>query len=307
MAPCAGELEIANISMVKVGTMSAEQTRIVLITGYSGAGKSTALNQFEDLGWEVADNIPLTLLSPLVMEISKEGGLNIAVGVDTRTRGFSADKLIEIIERLKAETHSGVELLFLECDSGVLQRRFTETRRKHPLASDRPVADGIKAERSLFRALKEQADLCIDTTLLALPDLRHQLIKRFSFGEMPSLTTTILSFSFKKGLPREADLVFDMRFLKNPFYDETLRAKTGQDADVAEYIAKDDAFAPFLEQLKNMLDILMPRYQAEGKSYLTIAIGCTGGRHRSVCVAENIHDHMKKNGYFTQLVHRDLE
>lgn len=287
--------------------METAHTRIVLITGYSGAGKSTALNQFEDLGWEVADNIPLTLLSPLVMEISKEGGLNIAVGVDTRTRGFNVEKLTELLARLKSDTDSLVELLFIDCDSAVLKKRFTETRRKHPLASDRPVADGIKAERSLFRSLKDQADICIDTTLLALPDLRHQLIQRFSLNDSPSMTTTVISFSFKRGIPREADLVFDMRFLRNPFYDDTLRPFTGQDENVAAYIAQDEAFTPFLTQLKKMLDLLMPRYKAEGKSYLTIAIGCTGGRHRSVCVAENIHDYMVKNGYFTQLIHRDLE
>ncbi|WP_169566668.1 RNase adapter RapZ [Sneathiella limimaris] len=283
-----------------------EQTRIALITGYSGAGKSTALKQFEDLGWEVADNIPLSLLSPLVMEISREGGMNIAVGVDTRTLGFSVEKLLELTNRLKFETHSQVDLVFLECDSGVLKRRFTETRRKHPLASDRPVADGIKAERGLFKGLRSEADICIDTTLLSLPELRHQLIQRFSLDENPALTTTVMSFSFKKGIPREADLVFDMRFLKNPYYNEDLREKTGQDSDVVEYIRTDEAFSAFVTKLKDLLDLLMPRYLSEGKSYLTIAIGCTGGRHRSVCVSEIIHDHIKKSGYFTQLLHRDL-
>ena len=287
--------------------MEKAHTRIVLITGYSGAGKSTALNQFEDLGWEVADNIPLTLLSPMVMEISKDGGLNIAVGVDTRTRGFNVEKLNELLERLKSSTDSPVELLFLDCDSAVLKKRFTETRRKHPLANDRPVADGIKAEQILFKPIRDQADICIDTTLLALPDLRHQLIQRFSLSDNPSMTTTVISFSFKRGLPREADLVFDMRFLRNPYYNDKLRPLTGQNTDVAAYIAEDEAFNPFLTQLKKMLDLLMPRYKAEGKSYLTIAIGCTGGRHRSVCVAENVHDHMVENGYFTQLMHRDLE
>lgn len=286
--------------------MAQEQTRIVLITGFSGAGKSTALKQFEDLGWEVADNIPLTLLTPLVMEISKEGGLNIAVGVDTRTAGFSEDKLLSLIDRLKHETNSRVELLFLECDAEVLYLRFTETRRKHPLASDRSVADGVQREQELLGELQQNADINIDTTKLALPDLRHQLISRFSLEDQPALTTTIKSFSFKHGVPREADLMFDMRFLRNPYYDEALRDKTGQDPTVVAYIEQDEAFNPFMKQLYSMMDLLLPRYMAEGKSYLTIAVGCTGGKHRSVCVAEKIHDHIKNSGYFTQLMHRDM-
>jgi len=286
--------------------MSKSHTRIVLITGFSGAGKSTTLKQFEDLGWEVADNIPLSLLSPLVREIGQDGGLNIAVGVDTRTRGFSTETLLSLISTLKEETDNDVRMLFLECDDAVLQRRFTETRRKHPLASDRPVADGILKEQRLFQPLKDKADICIDTTLLSLPDLRHQLIQRFSLEERQALTTTLVSFSYKKGVPREADLVFDMRFLRNPYYNEMLRAQCGKDEAVAEYIACDEAFAPFMDHLTNMLELLLPRYLAEGKSYLTIAIGCTGGRHRSVCVAENIHDRIEKSGYFTQLIHRDL-
>jgi len=286
--------------------MTTDHTRIVLITGYSGAGKSTTLNQFEDLGWEVADNIPLSLLAPMVREIAREGGLNIAAGVDTRTRGFSAAKLLELIGQLRADGKSEVELLFLECDTDVLLRRFTETRRKHPLASDRPVADGIAREQTLFKSLREKADTCLDTTLLSLPDLRHQLIHRFSLEDRPALTTTVMSFSFKKGVPREADLLFDLRFLRNPYYDVLLRPLSGKDAAVVTYIMEDSAFVPFMEQLSQMLDLLLPRYLEEGKSYLTIAIGCTGGRHRSVCVAEKIHDHMDKKGYFTQLIHRDL-
>ncbi|WP_051547995.1 RNase adapter RapZ [Sneathiella glossodoripedis] len=287
--------------------MEKAHTRIVLITGYSGAGKSTALKQFEDLGWEVADNIPLSLLSPLVRDISRAGGMNIVVGVDTRTRGFSVDALSELLQTLRSDTDSPVELLFLDCDSDVLQRRFTETRRKHPLANGRPVADGIKAERNLFRPLRGQADIRIDTTLLSLPDLRNQLIQRFSLNDSPTMTITVMSFSYKRGIPREADLVFDMRFLRNPYYDEKLRPLTGQNDKVVAYISEDESFRPFLQQLKSMMDLLLPRYKAEGKSYLTVAIGCTGGRHRSVCVSENIHGYMMENGYFTQLIHRDLE
>lgn len=286
--------------------MSAGLTRIVLITGLSGAGKSTALKQFEDLGWEVADNIPMSLLTPMVREISPEGGRNIAVGVDTRTRGFSEQKVLNLRDELREDPSSEVTLLYLGCDAATLQRRFTETRRRHPMASDRPVMDGILEEKRLLEAISKESDEQIDTTLLSLPELRQQLINRFSLEDQPALSITVTSFSFKKGLPREADLVFDMRFLRNPYYDPDLREKTGQQKEVADYIAEDESFAPFLDQLKKMLGTLLPRYQAEGKSYLTIAIGCTGGRHRSVCVAENIHDHMERNGYLTHLVHRDL-
>ncbi|WP_169543691.1 RNase adapter RapZ [Sneathiella aquimaris] len=280
---------------------------LVLVTGLSGAGKTTALKQFEDLGWDVADNIPLSLLSGLVAEIARQGGQNVAVGVDSRTFGFSAEVLHSLIEEHRSQGNNRVRLLFLECDEGVLQRRFTETRRRHPLATDRPVADGIKREKILLKRLKEKADILIDSTLLSLPELRQILIGQFSLEDQPALSTTVVSFSFKKGVPREADLVFDVRFLQNPYYDLTLRPGTGQDQPVADFVGQDAAFEPFMDQLEKMLDLLLPRYQAEGKSYLTIAIGCTGGRHRSVCVAENIHDRIERKGYFTHLVHRDME
>lgn len=284
-----------------------DNAQLVLITGQSGAGKSTALKQFEDLGWEVADNIPLSLLSPLTREIGKFGGQNIAVGVDTRTRGFSAKDLVSHIDQLRSEGHNHIRLLFMECDEAVLQSRFIETRRRHPMASDRPVADGIRLEQRILADLKDRADFLVDSTLLTLPEMRRILIGMFSLEDNAPLNTTVVSFSFKKGVPREADLVFDMRFLRNPHYVDGLRDKTGQDQEVADYIAQDIAFDPFLDQLENMLDLLLPRYVGEGKSYLTIAIGCTGGKHRSVCVAENIHDRIERRGYFTHLVHRDME
>ncbi len=285
--------------------MTTSLTRIVLITGLSGAGKSTTLKQFEDLGWEVADNIPISLLAPMVREIAREGGRSIAVGVDTRTRGFTSEKVLSLIGELKDDPTNDVRLLFLDCDAAKLQQRFTETRRRHPMAADRPVMDGIMQEKKLLRPIAEEADDLIDSTLLALPELRQQLISRYSLDDRPALSITVTSFSFKKGLPREADLVFDMRFLRNPYYDPDLREKTGEQKEVADYIAQDPAFAPFVTQLKAMMDLLLPRYLEEGKSYLTIAIGCTGGRHRSVCVAEIINDHIERNGYLTHLVHRD--
>ncbi len=264
------------------------------------------LKQLEDLGWDVADNIPLPLLSPFMREIGTEGGHSIAVGVDTRTHGFSAADMMAHIARLRHDGRIYLSLLYMECDEVELQKRFTETRRRHPLASDRPVADGIRLEQRTLETLKDSSDFLLDTTLLSLPDLRRILIGMFSLQDQTPLHTTFVSFSFKKGVPREADLVFDMRFLQNPHYIEELRDKTGQDSEVSGYIAKDSAYEPFMVQLENMLDLLLPRYVVEGKSYLTIAIGCTGGKHRSVCVAEKIHDRMKGRGYFTHLVHRDM-
>lgn len=282
-------------------------TRLILITGQSGAGKSTTIKQFEDLGWDVADNIPLSLLSGLMAEISRQGGHNVAVGVDSRTFGFSASVLLSLIEEMRTHENSEIGLLFLDCDDAVLQRRFTETRRRHPLASDKPVADGIRQEQQMLEPLKEKANYLIDSTLLSVPELRHLLIGQFSLEDRPALATSIVSFSFKKGVPREADMVFDVRFLQNPYYDPKLRSGTGKDAAVAGFVGKDEAFDPFMDHLESMLELLLPRYLSEGKSYLTIAIGCTGGRHRSVCVAENIHDRIERRGYFTHLVHRDLD
>ncbi|GLQ04875.1 RNase adapter RapZ [Sneathiella chinensis] len=283
------------------------RNEMVVVSGLSGAGSTSTLKQFEDLGWEVADNIPLSLLPRLLTEFDGEGRQNVAVGVDLRTRGFSAKELIALMEEMRNNTESRISLLYLDCDEAVLMRRFTETRRRHPLANDRPLADGIRAEQQLLSGLKEYADILVDTSLLSLPELRSLLIDRFSLADHPAMTTTITSFSFKKGVPREADLVFDVRFLRNPHYDDALRPLTGQDAGVARFVKADPAYDAFVRQLEDMLLLLLPRYLAEGKSYLTVAIGCTGGRHRSVCVAENIHDQMKRTGYFTRLVHRDVD
>jgi UPF0042 nucleotide-binding protein len=285
-------------------TKSANQ--IVIVSGLSGAGKSSALRQFEDMGWEIADNVPLKLLEPMIEQSGAAGGLNLALGLDFRTRGFTPEETLQLIGRLREIEHENLRLLFLDCDETVLQQRFTETRRRHPLAKDRPVSDGIKQEKHQLSGLKEMADLRIDSTQLSLPELRRILTGHFSLQKTSRLSVTVLSFSYKYGVPREADLMFDVRFLRNPFYDRQLRQKTGQDRDVVAFIEEDSAFTSFMTQISDLLELLLPRYAEEGKSYLTIAIGCTGGRHRSVCVAEKIHDLVEKNGYFGNLAHRDL-
>ncbi|MCC3303910.1 RNase adapter RapZ [Sneathiella sp. HT1-7] len=282
------------------------RNQVVIVSGLSGAGKSTALRQFEDMGWEVADNIPLSLLTAMVDEAGDGVGANLAIGIDFRTRGFSTDLVLEVIAALRAKGHDPVRLLFMDCDEAVLQRRFTETRRRHPLAKDRPVGDGIRQEKDRLGGLKSAADLRIDSTSLSQPELKRILTGHFSLQRASRLSITVMSFSYVNGIPREADLMFDVRFLQNPFYDNHMRPMTGQDQEVADFIADDPAYADFMDQVAKLLLLLMPRYIEEGKSYLTIAFGCTGGRHRSVCVAEKIHDLMVNSGYFANLVHRDL-
>lgn len=279
--------------------------QLVLITGMSGAGKSVALKTLEDFGFEAVDNIPLSLISALVG--TGEGDRKLAVGVDIRARDFSPDMFMEALLPLKTNPDVTTQIIFLDCDDEVLRRRFSETRRRHPLAADRTALDGIKHERSLLEKLKELSTLTIDTSEMASADLRRVLAGHFSgMADMP-FRTHVCSFSYKKGVPREADIVLDVRFLKNPFYDEKLRPLTGQDENVGKYIEADPDFDGFLTRLKDLLSPLLPRYREEGKAYLTIAVGCTGGRHRSVYVAGKLADFLGELGYDTSIRHRDLE
>ena len=280
------------------------KAHLLLVTGLSGAGKSTALAALEDLSYEVVDNLPLSLLRTL-LDGSGENA-TLAVGTDSRTVGFSSDLLLSEINELKQLSSINVALIFLTCDTDVLHLRFTETRRRHPLAIDRPVTDGILHERQLMRPLLERADHVFDTSHLNASDLRVLVNGSFSLTGRPPLTISITSFAFRQGLPREADLVLDVRFLTNPHYVEKLRARTGLDEDVAEYVESDPDFAGFFTRLSEMIIPLLPRYAAEGKRYLTIAIGCTGGRHRSVVVAEHLAKHLIEADFPVQVRHRDL-
>ncbi len=254
---------------------------VVLVTGLSGAGRSTALKILEDLGYEAIDNLPLGLLGSM-----GQAGGPIALGIDIRSRSFAAGTFLDQFDRLGAGART--TLLFLDCDDEVLERRFTETRRPHPLAADRRVADGIAAERHLIAPLRERADLTVDTTNLNGAELRRLLSGHLGLGDGPGMKIFVISFSYRGGLPREADLVFDARFLANPHYEPGLRPLDGRDPRVADYVTGDPAYGAFFEGLTEMLAPLLPRYEREGKSYLTIALGCTGGRHRSVAVAERL-------------------
>lgn len=278
--------------------------RVVLVTGVSGAGRSTALKALEDLGYEAFDNLPLNLLPGIVGDGDR--ARPIAVGVDIRTRDFAAEPLVRQLDALSTDPRFDATLLFLDCDDDTLVRRFTETRRRHPLAEDRPIADGIAAERRLVQPLRERAERVIDTSSLSPWGFRRVLAGQLGPADTPGMSIFVTSFSYREGLPREADLAFDMRFLKNPHYEPDLRLLTGRDPAVAAHIEADPHFAPFFDQLTAMLESLLPRYAEEGKSYLTIAIGCTGGRHRSVMVAERLAAWMEARGRQVTLTHRDI-
>ncbi|OSZ72216.1 RNase adaptor protein RapZ [Sphingomonas sp. IBVSS1] len=275
---------------------------ILIVTGLSGAGKSTVLKALEDAGHEVVDNLPLSLLDGLLAAAAPRP---IALGLDSRTRAFDAKALGARVAALR-DAGRDVRLLYLECADDVLIRRFSETRRRHPLALDRPAIDGIRAERDLLGGLKRSADLVIDSSDLSVTELRAKVTERFGGGFSPGLTVTMMSFGFAAGLPREADLVFDMRFLANPHWDAALRPLTGEDAAVAEYVAADPLYAGTLDRIDDLIRSLLPGYAREGKSYLTIAIGCTGGRHRSVAVARALAARLADAGQTVALVHRDI-
>lgn len=287
--------------------MTAQPGRVplVLVTGLSGAGKSSALNMLEDLGFEAVDNLPLSLLASLAEPRAEQGGA-LALGIDVRTRDFDAGRFLEALEPLRANPRLAVTLLFLDADDEVLRRRFTETRRRHPLAADRPVADGIRLERQRLEPLRQAADLLLDSSRLKLADLKLALSERFAIERRAGLSVFVTSFSYRNGLPREADLVFDVRFLANPHYEDALRELDGRDPEVAVFIAADSSYGPFFARLLAMLLSLLPAYEREGKAYLTIALGCTGGRHRSVFVAEGLGRALAREGWHVRVRHRDL-
>lgn len=297
--------------MSESGEGNKDAGRVLLVTGMSGAGKSSTLKALEDMGWEVVDNLPLNLLDRLLEtrggEDEPEAAPPLAVGIDTRTRGFDPDHLIRLIAETDPATRRAISLCFLDADGDVLQRRFTETRRRHPLATDRTVMDGIRNERELLEGLRRLADESIDTSDLTLPELRRILAARFSPERPAGLQVFVTSFSFKLGLPRDADLVFDVRFLRNPHYVPALKERTGLEEDVRAHIRGDEAWEPFVDRTADLLALLLPRYGSEGKSYLTIAFGCTGGRHRSVYAASLFGERLRGLADHVTVRHRDLD
>ncbi len=288
--------------------LPAAPRQVVLVTGLSGAGKASILRALEDLGFETVDNPPLAMLEAVV----GDGTLPLAAGIDSRTRDFDAAVAVRLCERLRRHPKIAVTLIFAAAEPEVLLRRFTETRRRHPLTPGGPlgsrVADGIARETALLAPLRAAADWVIDTSDRPLPELRRMIERRFrpEGGSAAGLSIAVVSFAYPKGLPREADLVFDLRFLRNPHYDPVLRPLTGRDPAVAAYVEADPDFPAFWRRMTALLDPLLPRYVAEGKKYLTIALGCTGGRHRSVLVAERLVDHLLRQGWRADVTHREL-
>ena len=295
--------------------MSGEQAvstdkEILLVTGLSGAGKSTVLKTLEDLGWETVDNLPLPLLDRLLAAPLPRGAADdhqpLAVGFGVRTRDFDPDAIVARVEAMRAQHGLDVGMLFLDCGDAELERRYAETRRRHPLALDRPAGGGVARERELLAPLRRWANRLIDTTRLNSNELAAEI--RVSFGRDDGVgpTLSIMSFGFSRGLPRHADLVFDMRFLRNPHWVPALKPGTGLDPPVAAYVAGDPAYEEAVGRIEDLLLLLLPRYRAEGKAYVTVAFGCTGGRHRSVHVADRVAGRLHDAGFSPTVTHRDL-
>ncbi len=285
--------------------------RVVLVTGLSGAGKLSVLRALEDLGYAAVDNPPLPLVDGLVAEQVAGGAGGLAIGIDARTSGFDAGAVLAARERLGTHPMLRAELVYAWANDSVLMRRYTESRRRHPLAPEGRVRDGIIAEQALTGALREAADLVIDTSDLPLAGLRQLMEQRFAEPGLghAGMTVSLVSFAYAAGLPRDADLVLDARFLRNPHYDPGLRPRTGLDPDVAAYVAADPDYAAFLARIRDLLALVLPRFVQEGKKYVTIAIGCTGGRHRSVHLIERLAAHLRAaegEAWRLTVTHREL-
>ncbi|HEY0165044.1 MAG TPA: RNase adapter RapZ [Sphingomicrobium sp.] len=277
--------------------------RLLLVTGMSGAGKSTVLDALEDMGWDCVENLPAAMLKDYVDQGQAERRqVPIAVGMDVRSRGFDPVALPAILKSIEGVSP---EILYLDCAGVELIRRYDETRRRHPLAQDRPAEDGVARERSFTAPLRSAAQNVLDTTDLTPTELRDELRRRYAVDvDQPVLT--IASFGFARGVSRTADLMFDLRFLNNPHWVDELRPLTGNDAAVRAYIEQDPAWGPAMDRVEALLIDWIPRYWAAGKTYLTVAFGCTGGRHRSVCAANEMAERLRTAGFSPNVRHRDL-
>ncbi len=290
-----------------MSTGSINETQMVIITGMSGAGKTVAIQSFEDLGFFCVDNLPPTLL-PKFLELMKESGnkMNkVALVMDLRGREFF-DHLFKALDELAEKSWVTPKILFLDADDSTLVSRYKETRRSHPLAPSGLPLEGIKLERELLEELKGRAQLIYKTSSMKPRELREKILMEFSVNKKTIFTVNVMSFGFKYGLPIDADLVFDVRFLPNPHYIDHMRPKTGLDEEVSSYVLKWTETTKFLEKVTELLSFMLPHYKREGKSQLVIAIGCTGGQHRSVALAEYL-GHFFQEDYHTKITHRDIE
>ncbi len=279
---------------------AGQKLSIVLVTGFSGAGKNAILRALEDLGFETIDNPPLATLEDLASRAEK----NLAIGVDASSRGFSSEAVLETLARLRVHPALAPSLVFATATQDVLLRRYSETRRRHPLAQSGPVAEGIALERALTAPLAQAADLRIDTSNLPLARLRAIVEQNFGAGA-PPMAISLVSFAYPGGLPPEADMVFDVRFLRNPHYDPTLRPLSGLDPEIGSFIEQDPDFAVYFSHIKGMIEFLLPRFVQEGKKYATICIGCTGGQHRSVYMIEKLKSCLGRAGWRVSVTHRE--
>ncbi len=281
--------------------------RFVIVTGMSGAGKSSALKMLEDIGFFCVDNLPVMLIEKFA-DIAHDAGLevdNVAIGVDIRS-GEALGQLSLCLEDMKKRNYN-YEILFLDASEEVLVARYKETRRNHPLSKTGRINEGIEKERAKIEFLKQRADYIIDTSNLLTRELKTEIGKIFVSGEdYNNMIVTVMSFGYKFGIPRDSDLVFDVRFLPNPYYDLELRPMTGNDKAVADMVSECDEYNIFVEKLYDTLDFLLPHYKKEGKNQLVISVGCTGGRHRSVTVANELYNRLSQLPYTVRLFHRDI-
>ncbi len=281
------------------------QTRIVLVTGPSGAGRSTAIHVLEDLGYEAIDNLPMGLLLRL-ME-GADPSRPMALGIDARNRDFSTIGFIELVAKLGRMSQVDLSTLYLDCTDDVLLRRFSETRRRHPVATDASPETGIRQEKELLEPIREIADTLIDTSVLNVHQLRSEVERWFAPEGGRHLAVSIESFSYKRGLPLGLDMVFDCRFLANPYWRPELREADGRNPDVASYVQADTNYAAFFERVVELLLSLLPAFKAEGKTHLSVAFGCTGGQHRSVAMAEAVAKALAEQGQPVAIRHREME
>lgn len=285
-------------------SQASSQSRVVLVTGPSGAGRATAINVLEDVGFEAIDNIPLRLIPRLLDMQALDRP--VALGIDVRNRDFSLARLVQLHSDLVARDDCQVTLLFLDCRSDVLVRRYSETRRRHPLTPAETPEDGIAQELALLKPLEARADIVIDTSNLSPHDLKSELYRWFLDESAQNLSVALQSFSYKRGIPQGVDMVFDCRFLANPHWEPSLRSKTGLDRDVQEFVGQDARLAPFADQICDMMSFLLPEFENEGKAHVSVGIGCTGGQHRSVVVTEAIAATLADRGWRVSVAHKEL-
>ncbi len=287
--------------------MSDQHTHdpVVLVTGPSGAGRTTAINAFEDLGYETIHNIPLALLPGLIN--GPAIGRPMALGIDVRTRDFSVSGVLDVQDAFAQSANYEPSLLFLDCQTDILLRRYSETRRRHPLAPEETPLHGIQMETEVLRDLRARADVLIDTTTLTPHDLKAEIGVLFGTPSAAGLAVSVQSFSYKRGVPRGIDMVMDCRFLRNPYWEPALRKKMGQDSAVLEHIAQDPLYDPFFTKLRDLTTLLLPAHRDEGKAHFSIGLGCTGGQHRSVAVTEELAKALAGDGWQVSIRHREVE